>query len=215
MKRITAMLLAALLMVSMTACGGNDKQTSGAENSSQVSGSSQTSDGGTLEAEKNLLDVEVTLPASLIGDSETSLTEEAKAAGITDITKNEDGSITLKMTKQAHKDLLNSMKASIDESIAEILADKESCPSFEAITYNDDVSEFTVTVDPATFGDIQALYSIALLTIGNMYGAVNAVPAEELNTVVNFVDKSTGEVIDSRSFNDMKAWAEGLTGSAE
>ena len=35
--------------------------------------------------------VEITLPASLVGDSEATLDEEAKAAGVTEVTKNEDG----------------------------------------------------------------------------------------------------------------------------
>lgn len=58
-----------------------------------------------MKAEKNLLSVEVTLPASLVKDGEAELDEEAKEAGVKEITKNEDGSITMKMTKEAHKDL--------------------------------------------------------------------------------------------------------------
>lgn len=49
----------------------------------------------TLKAEKNLLDFEVTLPASLVSDSEDTLDEDAKAAGVKEIIKNNDGSITL------------------------------------------------------------------------------------------------------------------------
>ena len=153
--------------------------------------------GGTLSAEKNLFSVEITVPASLIKEeaNATELTEEAKDNGVKEITKNADGSVTMKMTKSAHKKMLDSVKESIDKSISETLADKEKCPSFDSISYNDDVTVFDIKVDAATFGGLEGIYALTYYIMGNMYQALNAVPENDLKTVVNFIDKDTGEVI--------------------
>lgn len=155
-------------------------------------------DGGTLSAEKNLFSVEITIPASLIKEeaNATELTEEAKDIGVKEITKNADGSVTMKMTKKAHKKMLGSIKESIDKSISDTLADKEKCPSFDSITYNDDVTVFDIKVDSASFNGIEGIQALAYYFMGNIYQALNAVPENELKTVVNFIDKDTGEVIE-------------------
>lgn len=161
---------------------------------------SKTEDNGsTLSAEKNLFSVEVTIPASLIKEESgsTELTEEAKENGVKDVTRNADGSITMKMTKDAHKKMLDSLKASIDKSISETLADKEKCPSFDSITYNDDVTVFDIKVDSASFNKIESIQALAYYFMGNIYQALNAVPENELKTVVNFTDKDSGEIIES------------------
>lgn len=200
-KKITSIALSLCLCCSMAACGGSDstseKENTASKSSAEAGEAQETEENG-LSAEKNLLSVEVTIPASLLDGSEsTELTDEAKSHGIKDITQNEDGSITMKMTKDAHQELLDSVKASIDETINSLLADKENCPSFDSITYNDNVTVFDVNVDPATYGGLQAFSAFALYLSGNMYQALNAVPENELKTVVNFVNKDTGEVIES------------------
>lgn len=211
-KKIVSIILSVCLCCSVTACGnsGNKEQSSNntskeiTEQTSEENGSEEE-----LSVDKNLLSVEVTLPASLIGDSEsTELTEEAKSRGVKDITENSDGSITMKMTKKAHKELLDSIKTSIDESINEMLADKESCPSFDSITYNDDVTVFDVKVDPAIYGGMEIFSAFAFYVYGNMYQALNAVPESDLKTVVNFINKDTGEVIES---GDSTALTESVT----
>ena len=162
------------------------------------SGTEEVSEKNGLSAEKNLLSVEGTIPASLLdGSVSTELTDEAKSHGIKDITQNEDGSITMNMGKEAHQELLDSVKASIDDTIHSILTDKENYSSFDSITYNDNVTVFDVNVDPATYGGLQSLSALSFYVIGNMYQALNAVPENELKTVVNFVNKDTGEVIES------------------
>lgn len=107
-KKIVAIMLSAALAMSFTACGNSD--TSKADTKKEET----SKDDGTLKAEKNILSVEVTLPASMINGDSTTLTDEAKAAGVKEITQNDDGSITMKMTKSAHKNfLIPSRKVSI------------------------------------------------------------------------------------------------------
>lgn len=199
-KKLVAMLLVGAMALSSTACGSTPKN----ERKSATSTDQSSDDGEELKAEKNLLSVEVTLPASLVKDGEAELDEEAKEAGVKEITKNEDGSITMKMTKEAHKELLGSIKESVDESNEEIIADKENYPSIESITYNDALTEFTVSVDSASFNGLESFVAIAFYMEGNIYQALNAVPEDEINTTVNFVDKDSGEVINSADSSSMK-----------
>lgn len=199
-KKLVAMLLVGAMALSSTACGSTPKN----ERKSATSTDQSSDDEEELKAEKNLLSVEVTLPASLVKDGEAELDEEAKEAGVKEITKNEDGSITMKMTKEDHKELLGSIKESVDESNEEIIADKENYPSIESITYNDDLTEFTVSVDSASFNGLESFVAIAFYMEGNIYQALNAVPEDEINTTVNFVDKDSGEVINSADSSSMK-----------
>lgn len=202
-KKAISIILSLSLCLSMMACGQSKDADSKAGTVSETKAkteenATEESEGQELSAEKNLLSVEVTIPASLLDGSEnTELTEEAKSHGVKDITQNEDGSVTMKMSKAAHKELLDSIKASIDETINNLLADKENYPSFDSITYNDDVTVFDVNVDSATYSGLQAFSALAFYITGNLYQALNAVPEDELKTVVNFVNKDTGEVIES------------------
>ncbi|MSA03057.1 hypothetical protein GKG47_14795 [Lactonifactor sp. BIOML-A3] len=222
-KKIVALMLAVSLTVSFTACGtpkNNAKESSKPEEASDTAESKEADgekesggDSGTLSAEKNMLSVEVTIPASLLeGSDPAELTEEAEENGVKEVTQNADGSVTMKMTKEAHKELLTSMKVSIDESINELLADKENCPSFDSITYSDDVATFDIKVDADSFGGFEGIYAITFYLMGNIYQALNAVPEEEINTTVNFINKDTGEVIQT---GDSASMAEEASDSAE
>ena len=114
-KKLIAVLMIAVLTLSLAACQGKD-------DSKDTSKKEKTEDSSEKKAapKKEQKTVEITLPASLVGDSEATLDEEAKAACVTEVTKNEDGSVTLKMTEEAHQNLLNEIKTGIDESIQEI-----------------------------------------------------------------------------------------------
>lgn len=75
-------------------------------------------------------------------EEDFTLDDNAKKMGIRKITENEDGSVTIKTSKKPHKKLVNIVKESMDDSINEILEDKENYPSFNDITYNDNLTEF-------------------------------------------------------------------------
>lgn len=83
----------------------------------------------------------------------------------------------------------------MEQSIEEILGDKENYPSINTITYNDDLTEFNVKVDANSYVGFESLVLMVFYFEGNIYQAINAVPSEELQTVVNFINKDTGVVI--------------------
>lgn len=186
-KKLVALFMVGLMCVSLAACGETTTSTPKSTKSEK-----------SLSADKKLLDVEVTIPASLLDEGDdVELAQREKDKGIKKVTKNEDGSLTIKMSKKAHKELLKEIKATIDENIDEILKDKENCPAFTEITYNDDATVFDIKVDKSLYSGLDSFYALTFYMVGNMYQAMNAVPESEIKTVVNFIDKDTGEVIES------------------
>src|SRR5690606_39103557 len=67
-------------------------------------------------------DVEITLPASFFEgkDIDEMITEAKEEEGVKEVTKNDDGSITYKLTKERHKEMMDEMKKEIDTSIEEM-----------------------------------------------------------------------------------------------
>lgn len=191
-KRILALLLVTIMATTMVACGSKSSADEAKE------GNKTESDRGTLSAEKNLFDVEVTLPAAFFEGSDISTIEtEAKAKGVHEVKANDDGSVTYVMDKKTHKEFLASMKTSIDESIKETLNDKENYPSFTDIKYNEDLTQFDVMVDKASYGGLQSFIAVGFYMYGNMYQAMDGQESDKIKTVVNFKDKDTGEIIES------------------
>lgn len=192
-KKLVALFMVGLMSVSLAACGETTTSTPESNKSEK-----------SLSADKKLLDVEITIPASLLDEEDDfELGQEEKDKGIKQITKNEDGSMTIKMSKKAHKEFLSEMKEAIDENITEILKDKENCPAFTEITYNDDATVFDIKVDKSLYGGLDSFYALTFYMAGNMYQAMNAVPESEIKTVVNFIDKDTGEVIESGDSSEL------------
>ena len=55
-----------------------------------------------------------------------------------------------------------------------------------------------------TYGGLQSMAAMAFYIQGNMYQAFNAVPSDQIKTVVNFVNKDTKEVIESGDSTQME-----------
>ncbi len=191
-KRILALLLVTTMAITMVGCGVKDSDHGDkAEKKTE-------SNGGEMSSQKNLFDVEVTLPAAFFdGSDKTTIETEAKAKGVHEVKVNEDGSVTYIMDKKTHKELLESMKQAVDDSIKETLADKENYPSFAEIKYNDDLTQFDIMVDKASYGGLQPFVAVGFYMSGNMYQAMNGKSFDTAKTIVNFKDKATGEVIES------------------
>lgn len=119
MKKLVSVLFLVFVMVIVSACGKEEADKKKAEPAK----SEQEEKG--VEVEKGLRNVEVTLPASLIGEKDTDeLIKEAKAKGVKEVTKNDDGSITYKMSKQEHEKMMQEMEKSVQEYIEETKNDE-------------------------------------------------------------------------------------------
>ncbi|MGO4541758.1 hypothetical protein [Paenibacillus sp. 2TAB19] len=156
-----------------------------------------------IEVDKNLLNVTVTLPASLFeGQNIDEVIASAKEDGVKEATKNEDGSVTYKMSKSAHNKMLKELGATITQSIEEMKTE-QTFASIKDITANDSFSQFTLTVDKAAYeGSMDAFAAFGIGLQGMMYQMYEGVDSSKTKVVIDIKDESTGEVFDTVIYPD-------------
>lgn len=125
MKRIITVLLAICLVLALSACNARSKSNNEPTEPGTTAGASSTpvepaststqepnsEDSQGISVDENLLTVEVTIPASFF---EEETPEEIKAgaadSGMISCDINDDGSVTYKMTKAKHRELMASIR---------------------------------------------------------------------------------------------------------
>jgi PBP1b-binding outer membrane lipoprotein LpoB len=147
-----------------------------------------------VEVDKKLFNVEVTLPASMFeNESLETVKADAKENGIKEVTENEDGSITYKMSNSTHKKMLKEISASIEETIEETKT-SEDFVSIKDITHNDSFSEFTLVVDKEKYeNSMDAFATMSLGMSGMLYQMYDGVSEDEYSVTINVEDETTGE----------------------
>lgn len=177
--------LSALAVAAMITLGGCSA-TVGASPSA-----SPTGEAG-IEVGQELLDVVVTLPASLFtGTTEEQILASAEEAGYrAEVAA--DGSVTYTIPRAIYQGLLSDMSVSIDDSIDETLATQ---PSITEITHDTSFTTFRMTVDRAAFeGSISAAFvALGLGIQGMFYQSFNDVAEADRRVVITYVDGATGE----------------------
>lgn len=192
MKKIT--FAAFLLMIALlTACNANEESKANEAEQQQ-----KESEG--ISVDKGLLNVEVTLPASFFEDGDIDAAiAEAKEEGI-DVTKNENGSVTYKMSKAKHKEMMAELEDSLLASIEE-LKNGEDFASIKDIQHNKKFTEFTLVVDKDAFEnsfDGFAVFGLGLS--GAMYQLFNGADPENYNVKIVVKDEATNEIINEVNY---------------
>ena len=191
MRKVLSFLLACALMLSLAACGGSSNQNSDTGNSSAV------------KVDESLFNVDVTLAASFFDDmTEDEIKEKAKENGYLSCKINEDGSVTYTMTKKKHTEMLNQLKDNLDELISGYLNGDNKVSSFVDIQHNEDFSEVNIYVDSSQYTSWDSLYAMSFYIAGAYYQAYSGVSADDVDVVVNFVDDSTQEILNTASYKN-------------
>lgn len=156
-----------------------------------------------IGVDKGLLNVEVTLPASFLeGDDIEEVIEKAKADGVSKVTKNEDGSLTYKMSKSKHKEMLSEMEESISEYVDELEND-DDFPSIKEVSYKRNFQEFTLKVEKEVFeNSFDAFATIGIGFVGMYYQVFEGKDLEKNKVTIHLQDASTGENFDSIVYPD-------------
>lgn len=192
-KKFLGIVMVATLALSLIACGNN-------ENKATNSSDSKT-ENDKIEVDENLLTVELTIPADIIGETtQEKLDQTAKEEGIKSITLNEDGSASYIMTKKKHREMMVDIKASIDEGL-KALVGSEDYPNFTKVEANNDYTVFTITTT-STELDLSESFSVLNFYVqGGLYNAFNGTPVDNIH--VDFVNAASGEIISSSNSSDM------------
>lgn len=210
MTIIKRLLGASVLAILLAGCGNETSETEQVEQSAQETEideenqatetevEEETSDEGSIEVDKGLFSTELTLPAEL---SETFEPDEL-ALEEANITQNEDGTVTIKMSRSQHQGLLDEMRETITDSVEELKTD-ENFQSFKDIEYNNDFSEFSIIVDREVYESGFDGFGIFGLAIQALYYQVfEGRNPEELSSTFEVQDEATGEVFSTIVYPD-------------
>lgn len=197
MKKVISFLLAAVMLLSLAACGGKEKT----ENNDAA-----------IQVDEGLLTMEVTLAASFFEDrTDEDIIADSKEQGFLDCTINEDGSVTYTMTKLKHQEKLKEFRDGLAETVNSLLEGENKVASFLSIDYNDDFSKIDIYVDPATYTSWDNLYALAFYISGAYYQSFAGVESDKIDVVVNFIDNTTKEVLATASYQEFLSNAEAAT----
>lgn len=200
MKKLISLLLIMSLAVSLCSCTSNTS-SSAANNETSAASETETetlseeeqleedrdelSAIGDVEVENGILTVSVTVPSDFVG--ETTQDELDEKAGDTYVSAklNDDGSVTYKMTKNQHKEMLEGIVEGIDSSLQDMVDDDSY--SFTSIKHNDDYTQFDVTISGAELNFSDSFATLAFYMYGGLYGIFSGHRAD--NVIVNFYDQ--------------------------
>jgi predicted small lipoprotein YifL len=155
MRKLLLSMLVLMTMLVIAACGEKEK-TDGASNENESVEKAESTDNKenkdeSIEVDKNLLSVEVTLPASMFEDQNIDdVIAQAKEDGVKEVIKNSDGSLTYKMSKSKHSEMMKEMQDQLTANIEEMKT-SEDFVSIKDVTHNKSFSEFTMIVDKEAF----------------------------------------------------------------
>ena len=155
------------------------------------------------EVDKNAQDVELTLPEILFdGQTAKEIEASAKKQGVKEVKINEDGTVYYKMSKSDHKQMMDKLKISLQESMDELVTNGVA-PSFKKIQYNKDFTQFDVTVDRSAYeNSMDVTKTLAFALSGTFYHAFQGGDMHDLKINVNMIDAATNEIFGVTVFPD-------------
>jgi hypothetical protein len=188
-------------MLVLSACSSSDDNEKGNKDENATT-DSKTEKDESVGVDKGIFNVEVTLPASFFeGEDIDQAIADAKADGIKEATKNADGSVTYKMSKEKHKEMMSEMEVGVKESMDELVS--EDYPSIREVSANKNYSTFTLTVDKAAYeGSFDGFASMGLGMMGMYYQVFDGAESDDVKVEINVQDESTKEVFDTIIFPD-------------
>lgn len=189
-----------LIVALLSACSSSESSNAADKENSEATDQEQTNE--SVEVDKGLLNVEVTLPASMFeGEDVDASIAEVEKEGVK-ATKNEDGSVTYKMSKSKHKEMMKELETGIIESIEDMKNNKDFV-SIQEITYNKAFSEFTMVVDKATYENSMDSFVIFGLGLSGMYYQLfNGADSEDYQVKIMVKDQATEEVFEEVIYPD-------------
>lgn len=143
----------------------------------------------------------VTLPASLfVGQNLDDIKADAQKSGVESVVPNKDGSVTYKMSKDAHQQLLIDTRQKTIQALRKF----QNCSDFpfiHGLLYSNDFSEITLLVDKSEY-DTQKVYdalcdSSLLFEIGSAvsaYQIVGGASAGSVKTTLRYRDRKTNQM---------------------
>ena len=202
MKKMIATLVALSMCLSLIGCGSSGEipeetqatATSSTETTSEVTTEPTTEP--TTEATEPPTEapvpISITLPQGFVGDitlEEVDATYSGE--GVLEATLNEDGSLTLTLTKEKHAEMVQVAIDAIDQTIESLLTSEDY--RFTSIDHNEDFTHYTIYLPAESLTMNESFAFIALYFATGLYYAILG---EEIDEVfIDYVNELTGDVI--------------------
>lgn len=189
MKKVTVVLIAACLLA-LSGCSSTGSDPAGAG-------------GESLDVEKGLLDVTITLPASMVDPEYIDATiAEARDKGIGEAVLNENGSLTYRMSRSVHGRLMKEMREEFDETIEDMKGGGDY-PSIRDVRCNKNLTSITMLVEREAFENSFDAFAVFGLGISAMfYQLFDGVQSDNLSVTIDVADFETGEVFNTVVYPD-------------
>ena len=163
--------------------------------------------GSQVEVDKGLLNVEITIGTDMLetfdetAEEFKASLEENEEVDFKDVTINEDGSVTFKMSKSDHNKMMDEMLKSIDSSIAEITQNKEDYPNVIDITHDKDLLNWKIKMSSTekTISESFLCFGLAIQSV--FYHGFNG--DKQADVVVDYVDED-GNIFDTWSSKSLE-----------
>lgn len=162
----------------------------------------------TVEVDEGLLNVTVTLPAGFFemmgttSEDYVAQMKEDQGDKLKDVKINDDKSVEITMSKKDYNEMMDSLAASIDDSIQKLVDDQETFPNITGVTVNDGYTEFTVTLESGKMSFNDSFSVLNFYIWGGLYQAFAG--NNDTPILVNFVDKD-GNLIETADSSQMKS----------
>lgn len=198
LKKILLILLMLTMFISFAGCSSNDSSNvettspSESEDSSLFKDEDELSAIGDVEVENGILTVSITLPASLMKDVTQEDLDNDTSGSYQSAKLNDDGSVTMKLTKTQYKEMLASLSEELDACIKEITESDDY--NIAKVEHNDDFSKFDVTLSTDEVGLFDSIASLAFYMYGGMYQIFKG--SKSADVVVNYYD-TNGNLIET------------------
>lgn len=192
MKKLLVLFLT-LMLVGLAACSSSEK-TDSVNGKNEVVKNDEK--GESIEVDKNLLNVEITLPASMFeGEEIDSVISDAEKEGIK-INKNDDGSLTYKMSKSKHKEMMKELETGLLDTIEDMKSSGDFT-SIQDIIYNKSYSEFILVVDREAYeNSFDGFATLGLGLSGMYYQLFNGVKQDDYEVKILVKDFNSNEIFD-------------------
>ena len=155
-----------------------------------------------ISVDNGLLNDDITLPASLFSGQDMSkfdVNSYANENGFKKAVKNEDGSITITVSKAKHKEMLIEYAANLNETFNEMIG-SENTPYVKGVTSNSDFTSVIVDVNSASY---QSAIDFSQLTIGISAMLYQQIAGMKQHCVITIRDGITKEIINSVTYPDV------------
>lgn len=206
MKKILSLILALSLCFSLSACGnsGAPESQPPAASSAATSSNDSGNESGGIEVDENLLTVDITLPASLFENEDMSAFDAGAYAaeqGFNKAVLNDDGSVSINMSKSKHNELMSEMTQSVEDSFASMVQ-SEDTPYITEIRHSASFDAIDVVVDKAGYEGGGLMAAFIPFTVYFQAAFYQAFAGAEQHCEIAIIDSATGDTIESVVYPD-------------